>query len=144
MNLYKYYNGDSLLDNEMNAFDKIPKYFWKRLIRTPNELIKREKYIALDPYYALHYAIGIKRGPFPEGEAAIATNPEYAVEYASMILKSRFKLAEPIILKYPYQLLEYMNMLEDRWLEGEDVLKDDPKYWYRYKYKKELNKSRIK
>lgn len=164
MDLYKFYNGDELLYKEYDALERIPKYFWKKLLRKPEELIKREKYIALDPFYALQYAISIKKGPWPEGEDAIATSPEHALEYATHVLRGRFKKgekaiatdaevatyyadviidgrfpgAEPTILKDPYELLNYMNMLDDRWEEGEAVLKKT-KYWDRYKYIAQLS-----
>ncbi len=57
MDLFKLHK----IPESLVLYDKkmmMPKYFYPKFKDNHGELIKREKYIALDPYYALHYAIG--------------------------------------------------------------------------------------
>ena len=97
MNLYEFHtNPENLL--YMDAIQETyPSFFFTRYRKTPTELKKREKYIALEPEYAYKYARFVLEGPFPLGEDAIATSAEYSVRYAETVLFGPFSKGEKAI-----------------------------------------------
>ena len=85
-----------------------------------------------DPQYACHYATGVLKGPFPEGEATIATSPVWAYSYAKNI-KGRWPEAEAVIAtdpKYAYVYSRYIT--EVRFPEAEEAIAKDPEYSKKY------------
>jgi len=127
MDLYKYYRNDEyLLDNEINALDRIPGIFWYKFIgqgeKGRKEIIKRSKYVAKSPEHAFYYARNFIKGPWPEGEAAIATNAEYAAIYAIEVLQKPWPEAEDVIATDYNEAYEYASFLGDRFKKGEKVI----------------------
>ena len=100
MNLYQLHTNPESLDGYVKSQDVNPDFFWQKYGDNPEELKKREKYIARDPEYALKYAEKILKGPFPAGEAAIATDDECALEYVNDVIKKDFYLDGKLIAKY--------------------------------------------
>lgn len=97
MNLYEFHtNPENLLYIDVIQ-ETYPSFFFTRYRKTPTELKKREKYIALEPEYAYKYARFVLEGPFPLGEDAIATSAEYSVRYAETVLFGPFSKGEKAI-----------------------------------------------
>ena len=86
MNLYNFRSKpESLLQYEKIA-ETNPHIFWEKYENNPEELKKREKYIAKDAEYSYDYARDVLRGPFPLGEEAIAKDKDFAYFYARYFL----------------------------------------------------------
>ena len=99
MNLYQLHTNPESLDGYVKSQDVNPDFFWQKYGDNPEELKKREKYIARDPEYALKYAEKILKGPFPTGEDVIARDTDIAYDYAISVLKGPFPKGEEAIAK---------------------------------------------
>jgi hypothetical protein len=125
VNLYKLHARPEELDHHDQAFERVPELAWEKYEDDPDELKKREKLWARDPWTAYKYAFRLKKSfpageaaiakdamaayyyayyvlkkePFPAGEAAIAKDAASAYRYASDVLKKRFPAAEATIAK---------------------------------------------
>ena len=100
MNLYKLHSEPAPLDFYEKVTETNPDFFWEKYKNKPEELKKREKYIAKSTKYAYMYAKYILKGPFPLGEAAIAKDAMYAKLYARDIFKKDFYFNGKLIAKY--------------------------------------------
>ena len=114
MNLYNFHSKPESLDNYAQVYDGNPDFFWQKYKDNPEELKKREKYIARDPEYALKYAEKILKGPFPASEAEIAKVAAYSYYYARDVLDGPFPAGEDTLAKDGYYAFVYAR----------DVLKD--------------------
>ena len=99
MNLYKFHNTPESLDFYEKVSETNPELFFFLYQGVPDELKKREKYIATDAKYAYYYAYYTLEALFPAGEAAIAKDAEYACYYAKNVLKGPFPKGEAAIAK---------------------------------------------
>lgn len=99
MNLYQLHTNPESLDGYVKSQDVNPDFFWQKYGDNPEELKKREKYIARDPEYALKYAEKILKGPFPASEAEIAKVAAYSYYYARDVLDGPFPTGEEAISK---------------------------------------------
>jgi len=85
--------------------------------------------IASDPHWAYHYAYGVIKGRWPEGEKAIASDPYYAYYYAYGIINGRWPEAEKAIANDPNYAYSYArHIINGRWPEGEKAIASDPYY----------------
>ena len=100
MNLYKLHSNPESLDHFEKVTDNNPAIFWDKYKNKPEELKKREKYIAKSLEYAYRYAKDILKGPFPLGEEAIAKDAKNVYYYAKEVLRGPFPLGEATISKY--------------------------------------------
>ena len=100
MNLYKLHSNPESLDHFEKVTETNPDFFWEKYKNKPEELKKREKYIAKSAIHAYLYAKDILKGPFSAGEEAIAKNAMYAKLYAKRVLKKDFYLNDKLIAKY--------------------------------------------
>lgn len=120
-----------------------------------------EPIIATNPVAAYNYAWKIINGRWPEGEKGILKSPsmsylyawnilgkrwkpaeavilksddsETAVKYARDLVGGRWHKAEPLIAKSPRAAALYaMHILDDRWLEAEETIKQDKAIWQDY------------
>lgn len=114
MNLYELHTNPESLDDYVKSQDVNPDFFWQKYKDNPEELKKREKYIARDPEYALKYAEKILKGPFPASEAEIAKVAAYSYYYARDVLDGPFPAGEDTLAKDGYYAFVYAR----------DVLKD--------------------
>ena len=105
MNLYNLHiNPESLL-LFVEASEVIPTLFWAKYKNNPEELKKRERYIAADAEYSYLYARHVLKGPFPAGGAEIAADALFAYWYATNVLNGPFPAGEAEIAadaKYAY------------------------------------------
>ena len=69
------------------------------------------KAVASDPHWAYHYAYGVIKGRWPEGEKAIASDPYYAYRYALYTIKDRFPEGEKAIASDPKWASAYKEFL---------------------------------
>lgn len=69
------------------------------------------KYAIHDPDLALRHALGVRKGPYPEGEDAIASTAKTAYAYAVDILHGRFPKGEAAIGKDPDLNFQYHSFL---------------------------------
>ena len=99
MNLYNLHAKPESLDGYKVVSETNPHIFWEKYKNNPEELKKREKYIAKDAESALLYARFTLNGPFPAGEEAISKDAEYAKDYAEYILRADFYLDDKLIAK---------------------------------------------
>ena len=99
MNLYNFHTKPESLDNYAQVYDGNPDFFWQKYKDNPEELKKREKYIARDPEYAYIYARHSLNVPFPLGEAEIATSKHYSHLYAKNVLRADFYYNGKLIAK---------------------------------------------
>ena len=97
MNLYEFHTNPENLLYIDTIQETHPSFFFTRYRKTPTELKKREKYIALEPEYAHKYARFVLEGPFPAGEDAIARSAEYSVKYAKTVIFGPFPKGEKSI-----------------------------------------------
>jgi hypothetical protein len=87
------------------------------------------KAVASDPHWAYHYAYGVIKGRWPEGEKAIASDPYYAYYYAYGIINGRWPEAEKAIANDPNYAYSYArHIINGRWPEGEKAIASDPYY----------------
>jgi len=118
MNLYKLHSKPETLLNYENNY-KVPAIAWDIIKRTKTqeERQKYEQYIKYD------------------GEIAI----DYALRYLG---RERFIAAEPYIMKSPGSASLYAHhIIKGRWLEAEDIIKQDPRIWKFYKIDFGMNNS---
>lgn len=141
MNLYNLHINQESLLFFVEASEVIPTLFWAKYKNNPEELKKRERYIAAaaeysylyarkvlkktfplgedaiskDAHFAYHYAKDILRGPFPAGEEAISKDAYFALKYATDIVKGAFPAGEAAIIRSGVYLRYYVK----------DVLKAD-------------------
>lgn len=108
-----------------DQFDELEPNTMFQLVGDEN-VNKYLKSIKKNPALAYHYALGIVRGPWPEGEKAILRDDWYAVEYAKNILKKRWPAAEPMLARKAgdensyYRAVNYAkNVIKGRWPEAE-------------------------
>ena len=99
MNLYKFHSKPASLDHYGAMNETNPHIFWEKYKKDPEELRKREKYLAKDAKYAIGYARDVLKGPFPAGEEAISKVAEYAFGYARDVLEHDFYLDGKLIAK---------------------------------------------
>lgn len=103
-----------LLANNFAQYGLLPEKYKEFVVRLgridarSDKLSKQEvttklnmQYFMHDPELALRHAIGVRKGAFPEGEAAIASNPKTAFEYATQVLNKRWPKGEPAIATDP-------------------------------------------
>ena len=107
MNIYNLHSEPESLDHFETVSDNNPEVFWKKYKNKPEELKKREKYIAKYPKHAYYYAEDILKGPFKLGEEAIAKDAHSSFLYARNILKGPFLAGEAAIAKKIYFAYEY-------------------------------------
>mgnify|MGYP003613337078 CR=1 FL=1 len=98
MNLYDLHSKPESLDYFEKISDNNPAIFWEKYKNKPEELKKREKYIAKSPKFAYYYAQHVLFGPFPLGEKAISKDTDFARDYARDILKKDFYLNGKLIV----------------------------------------------
>lgn len=130
MNLYKLHaNPESL---KQGFHDTVPSLFWEKYKNKPDELKKRESYIAKDPKYAYKYALVLKglkgrhRFSWEPGEAAIATSSKFSCLYARNVLHRRFLLGEKSIADSSHDSVDYAYfVIKGRWEMGEDAIAKD-------------------
>ena len=126
MNLYKLHTQPHKLLFREKVTDRNPEIFYNLYSSKPEELAKREKYIALSPEYASRYARFILKGPFPAGEAAIATNAETAFNYALFVLEGPFPKGEDAIAKDADRACSYASsVLNGPFPKGEVAIAKD-------------------
>ena len=82
MNLYNLHSEPESLDHFEKVTETNPDFFWEKYKNKPEELKKREKYIAKSTKYAYMYAQSILKGPFPAGEEAMGKD-EYNMSKCS-------------------------------------------------------------
>ena len=99
MNIFLLHSAPETLKFFNQIQNNVPTYFWRKFSEKPEELKKREKYIAKDPHYSYLYARDFLKGPFPAGEEAIATDSYNAYVYARDVLKKDFYLDGKLIAK---------------------------------------------
>ena len=99
MNLYNLHSKPAALVHFEKVTETNPDFFWEKYKNNPEELKKREKYIAKSAQFAYYYARDVLKGPFPTGEEAIAKDAYYAFQYAKNILKGPFPAGEEAIAK---------------------------------------------
>ena len=99
MNLYNFHSKPESLLQYTTMSETNPHIFWEKYKNSPEELKKREKYIAADAKYAYYYAYYTLEALFPAGEEAIASDAEYAFYYAKNVLKGPFPKGEAAIAK---------------------------------------------
>ena len=107
MNLYNLHSKPESLDHFEKVTDNNPDVFWEKYKNKPEELKKREKYIAKSAKYAYVYAKDVLKGPFPAGEEAIAKNAAHAYYYAKDVLKGPLPKGEAAMSKDEYFASEY-------------------------------------
>ena len=125
MNLYNLHINQESLLFFVEASEVIPTLFWAKYKNNPEELKKRERYIAADAEYSYLYARHVLKGPFPAGEAVIAQNASLAIGYAADILKGPFPAGEAAIATDDECALEYVNdvIKKDFYLDGKLIAK---------------------
>lgn len=108
-----------------DQFDELEPNTMFQLVGEEN-VNKYLKSIKKNPALAYHYAFGIVRGPWPDGEKAILHDDWYAVEYAKNVLKKRWPEAEPMLARKAasedgyYRAVNYaVNVIQGRWPEAE-------------------------
>ena len=82
MNLYDLHSEPAALDHFEKVTETNPDFFWEKYKNKPEELKKREKYIAKSTKYAYYYAQHVLFGPFPLGEKAISKDTFFVYYYA--------------------------------------------------------------
>ena len=128
MNIYKLHSEPESLDHFEKATETNPDVFWEKYKNKPEELKKREKYIAKSADFSFYYAVDILSAPFPAGEEAIAKSAGYAYDYAADALKGPFPAGEAAIAKDEYFASLYAkNVLKkDFYLNGKLIAKYEP------------------
>ena len=123
MNLYNLHSDPESLDHFEKVTANNPAIFWEKYENKPEELKKREKYIAKSAQYSYYYARDILKGPFPLGEEAIAKNSNSAYEYAKDVLKGPFPAAEAAIAKDAVSAYSYAkDVLKGPFPAGEEAI----------------------
>jgi len=90
--------------------------------------------VASDPHWAYHYAYGVIKGRWPEGEKAIASDPDEAYYYARHIINGRWPEGEKAIASSPDWAYYYAHdIIKGRFPEGEKAIASDPKWASAYK-----------
>ena len=125
MNLYNLHSKPESLDHFEKVSENNPEVFWDKYKNKPEELKKREKYIAKDAYSSFLYARDILQGPFPAGEEVIAKDARFAYYYTKEVLKGPFPAGEEAIAKDAKFASEYAkNVLKkDFYLNGKLIAK---------------------
>ena len=137
MNLYNLHSNPESLDLYGKVTETNPDFFWEKYKNKPEELKKREKYIAKSPFYAYSYAKNILKGPFPTGEEAIAKKAEYSYYYADTVIERPFPAGEEAIATDQYYAIEYAkDILKGPFPAGEAAIAKDYAYEYTKKFLK--------
>ena len=128
MNLYNLHSEPMSLNFYELISETNPDIFWEKYKNKPEELKKREKYMAANAIYAYHYAKNILEGPFPPGEEAIAKDEYYAYYYAKNILKGPFPAGEEAISKDTHCFKLYVKFVlkKDFYFNGKLITKYNP------------------
>ena len=128
MNLYNLHSNPESLDFYEKVTETNPDVFWEKYKNKPEELKKREKYIAKSPKYAYYYAKEVLKGPFPAGEAAISKNALCASAYAKGVLNGPFPAGEAAIAKDALYVNAYARdiLKKDFYLNGKLIAKYEP------------------
>jgi hypothetical protein len=109
-----------------DQFDELEPHTMFQLVGE-EQLKQYLKTIKKMPSLAYAYALGVVRGPWPEGEKAILSEEWYAVAYAKNILKKRWPEAEPKIARTAatdnyYRAVQYaVGVIKGRWPEAEKL-----------------------
>ena len=127
MNLYKLHSKPESLDHYETVSNSNPDIFWDKYKNNPEELKKREKYIAKSTKYAYKYASEVLKGPFPAGEEIISKDIYFALEYAKYVLKGKkFPAGEEAISNdEQYSYLYARDILKGPFPLGEDAISKD-------------------
>ena len=113
MNIYELHSNPDILLFSDTIKETYPDFFFLKYRKQPEELKKREKYIALDPLYAYKYARFVLKMPLnPIGEDAIAANAEFACAYAKHVLEGPFPKGEEAISKSHLWASMYTEVLK--------------------------------
>ena len=125
MELFKLHTNPKSLIHYETITETHPDFFWEKYFEKPNELKKREKYIAKYARYSYIYAKDYLNGAFPAGEAAIAKDAEYACYYAKNVLKGPFPKGEAAIAKDARFAYRYAKevLKADFYLDGKLIVK---------------------
>ena len=125
MNLYNLHIDPQSLPHFREAHEYVLDVFWDKYRNTPEELRKREKYIATDAKYSYWYAMYVLKGPFPAGELAISKDAWYAYWYARYILEVPFPAGEAVIAEDVYfsRLYAKYALKADFYLDGKLIAK---------------------
>ena len=67
MNLYNFHNTPESLYQYETVYETNPLFFWEKYKNNPEELRKREKYLAKDARCAYYYARDVLKGAIPRG-----------------------------------------------------------------------------
>ena len=128
MNLYKLHSNPESLDHFEKVTANNPAIFWDKYKNKPEELKKREKYIAKSAFHAYLYARDVLKGPFPAGEEAIAKDAMFAYYYAREVLKGPFPAGEETIAKKTWYASQYAGAVlkKDFYLNDKLIAKYKP------------------
>lgn len=128
MELFKLHTNPKSLIHYETITETHPDFFWEKYFEKPNELKKREKYIAKYARYSYIYAKDYLNGAFPAGEEAISKESMFAYYYAKEVLKAPFPAGEEAIAKNLFQSKMYATYVikKDFYYNGKLIAKYEP------------------
>ena len=135
MNLYNYHNKPAELYNHKKAYTEVPMVLWSTMSKRGNRnIIRANKHIfAKDARTAYSYAIRLRNGRFPEGEATITKDAKYSFFYAKDIIKGEFPEGEDAIATSGQYSVRYASeVLDDVFELGEDAIAKSAEYSFFY------------
>ena len=133
MNLYNFHSKPESLYQYEKITETNPDIFWEKYEKDPEELRKREKYLAKDARCAYYYARDVLKGPFPEGEEAIIRDVDYTLWYAQYVLEGPFPKGEAMFAEKAYFAYHYAaDVLEGPFPKGEAAIAKDAYYANHY------------
>jgi len=105
--------------------------FWGRYF--PRYINKDFNFLTSNAEASFVYAHSeLEDSSFEKGEDAIATNAEYSYKYANHVLNGVFKKGENVMAKDPIYSYMYAKLLSKPFPEGEDAIAVHAIYAYNY------------